>query len=81
MKTYLNGSTFERLGTDIIGPLPKSNSGNRYIVVVTDYFTKWLESFAVESIEAKIVANVLVREFITRFGTCLELHSDQGSNY
>ena len=43
---------FHRVGVDYLGPLPPTYSGNRYVVVFTDYFTKWPEAFAVPSIEA-----------------------------
>jgi transposase InsO family protein len=71
----------ERIAVDIMGPLPVTNHGNRYLLVAMDYFTKWPEAYAVPDQEAKTVATVLVREFICRFGTPLELHSDQGRNF
>ena len=37
----------DRLGTDILGPLPVTPCGNKYILVVTDYFSKWVEIFPV----------------------------------
>ena len=40
---YLVGSLMERIGIDILGPLPKTNNGNKYLLVCTDYFTKWPE--------------------------------------
>jgi Integrase zinc binding domain len=38
------GQPFDRVGMDIVGPLPKTKRGNSYIVVATDYFTKWPEA-------------------------------------
>ena len=32
------------LGLDIIGPLSKTRNNNQYIIVVVDYFTKWVEA-------------------------------------
>jgi len=41
----------EKVAIDIMGPLPTTARGNRYIVVVCDYFTKWPEAFAVPNIQ------------------------------
>ena len=71
----------ERVAVDIAGPLPTSSSGNRYIVVAMDYFTKWPEAYPVPNQEATTVARVLVDEFFCRFGIPYELHSDQGRNF
>ena len=81
MKLYQVGAPLERIATDILGPLPLTNDGNLYIIVTADYFTKWTEAFAIPCQEAEVVADVVVREFITSFGACLEIHSDQGRNY
>ena len=35
------------MGIDIVGPLPVTNDGNEYIIVLCDYFTKWVETYAV----------------------------------
>lgn len=34
----------ERVALDIMGPLPLSDKGNRYLLVIEDYFTKWTEA-------------------------------------
>ena len=41
---------------DLIGPLKKSRSGNRYIITLVDYFSKWPEAEALPSKEVKNVA-------------------------
>ncbi|GFT96634.1 retrovirus-related Pol polyprotein from transposon 412 [Trichonephila clavipes] len=38
---YNVGAPFERIAFDILGPLPRTASGNKYLLVVIDYFTKW----------------------------------------
>ena len=66
---------------DILGPLPQSDKGNRYILVIADYFTKWAEAFPIPNQEAKTVAEVFVTEFVLRFGAPRTLHTDQGRNF
>jgi transposase InsO family protein len=76
-----SGSTLDRLSTDIVGPLPESHQGNRYILVVSDHFSKWLEVFAVPNQTASTCAEKILNEVIARFGCPYDLHSDQGRNY
>lgn len=75
------GMPMERIAVDILGELPRTERGNRYILVVSDYFTKWTESFAMPNMEARTVADIMVREVITRFGVPFTIHSGQGKQF
>ena len=75
------GASMDRLGIDIMGPLPLSNKGNKYIQVITDAFTKWVEIRAIPDQTAVTCAEHLVDSMICHFGCPLVLHSDQGRNY
>ncbi|GFX99504.1 retrovirus-related Pol polyprotein from transposon 412 [Trichonephila clavipes] len=44
---YNVGAPFERIAFDILGPLPRTASGNKYLLVVMDYFTKWPEVYPI----------------------------------
>ena len=66
---------------DILGPFPESPAGNSYILVVTDYFTRWAEAYAIPNQEAITVAKRLTDEFFFRFSPPEQLHSDQGRNF
>ena len=80
LNTIQSTSPFEKLSWDIMGPLPQSSRGNRYIVVITDLFSKWVEAFPIKSTDSETLAQVLVDEVICRYGVPSYLHSDQGAN-
>jgi len=75
------GAPMDRISMDILGPLPLTPRGNKYILVVFDYFTNWVEVFPVHDQTAITCANKIFDEIITRFGCPLEIHSDQGTNF
>ncbi|KRY06283.1 Retrovirus-related Pol polyprotein from transposon, partial [Trichinella patagoniensis] len=75
------GYPFQRVGMDIVGPLEETRNGNRYILVVCDYFSKWPEAFALPNAEARTVAAALVNGLFCRYGAPETLHSDQGRNF
>lgn len=79
--SMLVGAPMDRLSTDILGPLPRTPRNMRYILVVNDHFTKWVEIFPVPDQTAVTCAQVIVNEVIARFGCPYSLHSDQGRNY
>ena len=81
MRQYNVGYPMERIAIDISGPYHVTKKGNKYILVVSDYFTRWVDAFALKSTEATHVAEVLVNRFISIFGVPLQLHSDRGSNF
>ncbi|KAJ8351980.1 hypothetical protein SKAU_G00234560 [Synaphobranchus kaupii] len=81
LQQHLVGAPMERVGVDVLGPFPVTDSGNRYILVAMDYFTKWPEAFAVPDQSAATTAERLVEEMFTHFGAPAELHSDQGRNF
>ena len=71
---------FELIGIDCVGPLPITSKGNRHIIVLTDYFTKWPEAKAVPDIKASTIAE-FVWEVISRHGTPQRILTDQGSSF
>ena len=50
----------EWLAIDILGPLPQSKQGNKYILIAADYFIKWVEAYHLVNQEAVTVAEVLI---------------------
>ena len=78
---YVVGSPMERIAIDAMGPFVLSDRGNCYLLVAMDYSSKWPEAYAIPRQDTETVAEVLVNEFVCRFGVPLELHSDQGTNF
>lgn len=71
----------ERVALDILGPLPETGNKNKYILVVGDYFSKWMEMFPLPNQEAHTIAKVLVEEWVCQYGAPRSIHMDQGRNF
>jgi hypothetical protein len=59
---------FEMVGVDVLGPLTTSLLGNKYIVVFTDYLTRWVEAFAVATHTASKIAELIALEIFLDMG-------------
>ncbi|GBO39742.1 Transposon Tf2-9 polyprotein [Araneus ventricosus] len=71
---------FQKCAFDAVGPLVTSNHGNKWIIVISDYFTRYAEAYPVKNIQSSTVAHILM-EFISRHGLMQVLYSDRGSNF
>ena len=71
---------FQKVAMDIVGPLPRSRSGNRYILVICDYATRYPEAIPLKTIDAEHVAEESVKLF-ARVGVPKEILTDQGTNF
>jgi hypothetical protein len=75
------GAPWEQVAIDVLGPLNMTDDENKYLLVLQDYFMKWVEAFALPDQEASTVAEVLTSNVFCHFGMPYELHSNQGSNF
>ena len=66
---------------DILDITTVSDRGNRYILVVADYFTKYTEAYPLKDKSAQSVVDALAEHWMTWFGFMLTLHSDQGREF
>ena len=78
MGTINAGYPTQVMAANFVGPLP---SGNSYILVVGDYFTKWMEALPVPNKEVVTVAEKLVDEVFLQYSIPEQLHSYQGAQF
>ena len=71
----------EMTAMDILGPFPETADGNKYILVFSDYFTRWPEAFAIKNQTAEVIAQIFVEQIIFRYGVPKKLLTDQGTNF
>ena len=73
------GRPWEMLAIDAL-EVPLSSHGNRYLLVVLDYFTKWAEAFPMPDQTAKHITDIFIT-LCARIGLPRIVHSDQGQNF
>jgi len=74
---------YDRVAVDIVGPIfPATEKGNRYILTMVDYATRYPEAQPLNDIHAETVAEALVNMFAwVGIGIPKEILSDQGSRF
>eukprot|EP00253_Pinus_taeda_P007507 PITA_07507 len=72
---------FEKWALDFIGPINPSSNGKKYILVCTDYVTKWAEAKAQVRATEHTVVNFLFEEIFVRYGVPREIVTDQGTQF
>ena len=70
--------SFASWGLDIVGPFPKAAGNKRYLLVDTDYFTKWVEVGPLANIKDVDTKKFVWKNIVTRFGVPRTLISDNG---
>ncbi|XP_061093063.1 uncharacterized protein LOC133125281 [Conger conger] len=81
LQQFPTGCPMERVGIDVLGPFPRSEKGNRYILTAMDYFTKWPEAYCLPDQEAETIVDALVEGMFSRLGVPEVIHTDQGRNF
>lgn len=71
---------FQLIGVDIAGPLPITKNQNRFFLVMIDYFTGWVECYALQNIDTQTILKKF-KKWISRFGIPEGIISDNGSQF
>jgi hypothetical protein len=72
---------FYRVALDMAGPFPETKSGNKYILVAIDHYSKWCEAKAVTNHGAKTAARFLEDDLICRYGVSKFVLTDNGGEW
>lgn len=72
---------FETIAMDLVGPLPETNQGFRWIFIVEDTASKWIEIFPLIQATAIACAQILIDEIFFRYGTPRRMISDNGVQF
>ncbi|GBN89967.1 hypothetical protein AVEN_39441-1 [Araneus ventricosus] len=77
----LQAQRFETIAIYLFGPLPESKDKKKWIFIVEDVATRWVELFALPNATARECATVLVEEVFLRFGLPRRVISDNGTQF
>ena len=81
LQCYQAGNPGDRVHMDILGPFLESHRGNKYVLMMVDQFTRWLELQALGMQDAATVAQAFFESYTVRFGVPFVIHTDQGKNF
>ena len=73
---------FEAWGIDVVGPIsPSLTKGHRFILAITDYFSKWAKAIPLVEVKTSNVVNFIKHHVIYRFGVHRRIIHDNGSQF
>jgi len=81
MLTDTPGSAFDKVALDIMGPMPTTAQGNRYILTIQDLLTKYLITVPLANATSIDIADGLRKFLISYFGSPRTILTDQGTNF
>ncbi|CAB0039001.1 unnamed protein product [Trichogramma brassicae] len=73
-------TAFEVVEMDVVGPLPITISGNKYLLTLRCNLTKYSEAIPLPDVKADMIASAFAKDFICRFGCPETLRTDMGQN-
>jgi transposase InsO family protein len=72
---------FLHIHVDFVGPFPMSREGCRYLFTIIDRTSRWLEAIPLTSMETDIMVEVLIANWVSRFGVPAIVTSDRGAQF
>ena len=81
MKIYVTGHPGERISMDIVGPIEPTERGNKYLLCITDHFSKFAKAIPLREHTAKTVAEELTTKWFEEYGEPMQVHTDHGPEF
>ena len=75
------GRPWQKVAVDLVGPMSETPRGNKWILVLTDHFTRWQDALALPDATAPVVAAALDERVFCYLGLPEQIHSDQGAQF
>jgi hypothetical protein len=72
---------FTHLHVYLVGPLPTSAEGFKYLFTIIDWSTRWVEAIPVKNMEMATIADALVAGWVSHFGVLAVITSDRGTQF
>ncbi|KAJ8938054.1 hypothetical protein NQ314_011621 [Rhamnusium bicolor] len=79
--TTTSTTPLEKIFLDIVGPLPLTENGNKFIITLQDDLTKYSQAYAVPNHETITIAQKFFENFICKFGIPNYIVTDQGKDF
>ena len=74
-------NVWEQIAMDVVGPVTESNSGMKYILVLSDYASRFVMTIPMKDQKAHTIARHLVQRIYTKFGPPNRVLTDKGTNF
>jgi len=78
---FHTGRPWQIIVVDLVGPIPTSERGNNWILLLTDHFTWWADALAIPNASAPTVAKALDQNVFCYFGLLEQIHTDRGAQF
>jgi hypothetical protein len=81
LRAHTPQQPWQTIAIDFMGPYEVTPEGKRYLLVVTDLFSRWVEAFPVAAATARVTTTILEKEVFSRWGYPRDIISDNGSQF
>ena len=81
IKIFPANKPFQQIAMDIVGPLPVTTEGHRYLLTIIDRFTRYVTAIPLKEISARNVAKAFVNNWVYIYGPPKQILTDNGTQF